>query len=119
MPLGMTSPACAVGSGKFATPCARMHWEYWSSGPPPAAPDGGLEEPQAVIAAAEITTANWVSNHREFSAPRALGVRVSLAASSFISWPEFYGLAYNAGETDAVTPLLHGVRDPRSRCRER
>lgn len=56
MSLGIASPACTVGSAKLRTPCARMHWAYWSSGSPPAAaPDGRLGEPHAVMTTAQIT----------------------------------------------------------------
>lgn len=114
MSFGMKSPACAVGSGKFGAPCARMHWAYLSSGPPPAAaPDGRLGEPQAVIAAAEITVANATGSRRAFGVPRMLGACMWLVASLFIGWLQLYALACNLGGTRAVTPVLHGVRDPR------
>ena len=110
--MGMTSPACAVGSGKFGTPCARMHWAYLSSGPPPAAaPDGRLGEPQAVIAAAEITVTNPACKRRAFGVPRMLRVCTWSVAPWLIGWLQLYALACNLGGTRAVTPLLHGVRD--------
>jgi hypothetical protein len=118
MSSGITRPACPLGSGKFGTPCARTHWAYRSSGPPLAvAPGGRLEDPQAVITAAETTAveiivANPASERRPIGAARPLETSTSLLPSSFNSSRQVYGLANNAGGTPTVTPLLHRDRDP-------
>jgi hypothetical protein len=116
MSLGITSPLCGLGSGKFGTACARRHRAYSSAGSLPAlAPDGRLEDPQAVImATTQITVASAPSERRKFRAARSLGVRVLFVASLFIGSPQLYVLAGNAGRTVAVTPLLGGVRDPQA-----
>jgi hypothetical protein len=48
-------PPLALGSGKFDTPWARMHWENFSATlyPPPAVVPEDPEPPHAVTAAAQ------------------------------------------------------------------
>jgi hypothetical protein len=54
MLFGITSPCPGWGSGKFGTPCERMHRVMASNGPPPApAPLGLADDPQAAIATAQ------------------------------------------------------------------
>jgi signal transduction histidine kinase len=108
MSLGMASPACAVGSGKLGTPCARMHRAYSSSGPPSdAAPAGRLGEPHAASSAAEMT-AEAVSDRQALRAARAPGVRLSLLALS-VTYPAVVWAPLlrgrNAGRYTAVTPF--------------
>jgi len=55
MSLGMISPPDALGSGKFGTPWARMHWAEASAGPPVGpALLGPLALPQAAITAVQV-----------------------------------------------------------------
>ena len=64
MSLGTTRPPLVLGSGKFGTPCERMHCAYLSSGPPLAAAARGLpEDPHPAIRAAQITAAKSQSSH--------------------------------------------------------
>jgi len=114
MSLGITSPLCGLGSGKFGTPCARRHRAYSSAGSPPSlTPNCRLEDPQAVImATAQITAASTPSERRKLRAARRLGLRVLLVASLFIGPPQLYVVAHNLGGTGAVTSLLSPVRDP-------
>jgi hypothetical protein len=58
MSLGMISPPVDLGSGKFGTPCARMHCASLSSGPPLASAGGVFEDPQATTTAEQISAAD-------------------------------------------------------------
>jgi hypothetical protein len=58
MSLGMISPPVELGSGKFGTPCARMHCASLNSGPPLASACGVFEDPQATTNAAQISAAD-------------------------------------------------------------
>jgi hypothetical protein len=56
---GIVSPPAALGSGKFGTPCARMHSASLSSGPPLApAGLGRFDEPHAQSRHVAPTTAS-------------------------------------------------------------
>ena len=59
---GVMSPVMGLGSGKFGTPCERMHPETFSSElereePADAAPTDWPDEPQAAIAITHMTAA--------------------------------------------------------------
>lgn len=72
MSFGMISPPVELGSGKFATPCARMHCASLSSGPPLASACGAFEDPQATTTAAQISAADAATVERRCDAKRAV-----------------------------------------------
>jgi hypothetical protein len=72
MSLGMISPPVELGSGKFGTPCARMHYASLSSGPPLASACGVFEDPQATTAAAQSNAADAPTTLRGCDTKRAL-----------------------------------------------
>ena len=72
MSLGMISPPVELGSGKFGTPCARMHCASLSSGPPLASACGVFDDPHATTTAAQISAANGATVPRGCDTKRAL-----------------------------------------------
>ena len=72
MSLGMISPPVEPGSGKFGTPCVRMHCASLSSGPPLASVCGLPEDPQATITAAQISAADTATVRGTCDTERAL-----------------------------------------------
>jgi hypothetical protein len=109
MSFGMASPPVALGSGKFGTPCARMHCAYLSSGPPlgPVAP-AWREDPQPMIAAAQMAAASEVGRRRVFVPCGVRWVRGVCVAVAFV------GVAAASGSTRA--PVTRPERAPLRLC---
>lgn len=116
MSLGITSPPVALGSGKFETPCARMHCASLSSGPlrPPASV-GWCEDPQAAIPAAHAIKAS-VAYRRGERVTRAVrggvvdGLRIVVMSYSR-GGVQFYEPGGDSAGTATVTDVLPAVRD--------
>lgn len=115
MSFGMASPPVALGSGKFGTPCARMHCAYLSSGPPLGPVPAWREEPQPMISAAPMTTASEADRRRELvpcGVRWVRGVWMAVACCSCCRGLGLYEAAGNTPGTRPVTTLLPAVRNP-------